>query len=232
MFLPGTVFSQGTDSIATILPSALQYASMLKDGPYDPNRLNDPVKKDSYTSRFSKTMNAGIYYADMTNILLHDQTQDFLLYFKTTREIFQDMEVPFFDGPEHFMRLQLNLGNKDSLMNILADEKMLMDEYYETKADPFEAFLTNLGSWVETNYLYLNGSEKEKNKRIKEQHDNLLMMLTLYDTGLKKKDRPEYKELKERISEMKGLMDRKMTKDMALDFVGKLIALRVYLAGQ
>lgn len=172
------------------LPSPLQIASIFKNSGigYLEGITNQEKNSSRYSSNFSKAVNLGVYSADMAYSVLNQQTQEATNYIKLSKELADELGMgSVFEASGVHDRFEKNIGNKDSLISIIADLQMETDMYLDEAQRQSTSLLIYSGAWIESMYIGAKFFEKNKSpdlsNKISEQMTILGNMLKLYETN-------------------------------------------------
>ena len=170
--------AQKTESpeVSYNLPSPLQIASLFKKSGLKyiegiTNAQKDPSK---YTSNFSKSLNLGIYGADLAYCVLNKQNQEATNYMKASTTLSSSLGMTsIFEEGGFVKRFEKNINNEDSLRNIIAELQMATDTYLEDNEQQQISAIAFSGAWTEAMYIGSKVFEKSKdqnlNNKISEQ---------------------------------------------------------------
>jgi len=194
-----------------IIPSPIQTAMLIqKSGAqYNKSIMNGTDKVNSYSTKFQKCLNLGIYGADLGYTTLYDQTQDALLYFKVTNTLATDLGLSNAFDKNLIERFQKNLGTKDSMLSLVSVAYRSSNDFLKNNERNEEAALIIAGGWVETlnfaiNVMKTKGNEDVK-RRIAEQKNtlnNLISLLSAYQGN------EEYAELLKKLNDLRSEYDK------------------------
>lgn len=194
-----------------IIPSPIQTAILIqKSGAqYDKAMLNASDKVNSYSTRFQKCLNLGIYGADLGYTTLYDQTQDALMYFKATNTLATDLGLSNAFDKSLLERFQKNLGKKDSILVLVSSAYRASNDFLKNNDRNEEAALIIAGGWVETlqfaiNIMKTKGNDDVK-RRIAEQKSTLTNLIALISTY---QGNEEYAELLLKLNDLKAEYDK------------------------
>jgi len=191
-----------TDSAATeevsetsySLPSPLQIASIFKkSGMKYKADLTSQVKDPSkYTTNLNKSLNLGVYSADLSYCVLNKQSQEAMRYMKLCRALADNLGMgSVFDESNLTKRFEKNLGNEDSLAYIIAELQMVTDMYLDENDQQQTTSIVFAGAWTESMYVgskvYEKGKEKGLNTKLAEQM-NILGSIVNALKAVEKKD--------------------------------------------
>jgi len=194
-----------------IIPSPIQTAVLIhKSGAlYDKGILNGTKKSNSYSTKFHKCLNLGIYGADLGYTTLYNQTQDAFVYFKVTNLLATDLGLSNAFDKNFIERFQKNLGKKDSMLVLVSAAYRSSNDFLKNNDRSEEAALIIAGGWIETlhfaiHVMRVKGNEDVK-RRIAEQKntlDNLISLLSAYQGN------EEYSELLQKLNDLKSEFDK------------------------
>ncbi|MBI3501735.1 MAG: hypothetical protein HY063_08060 [Bacteroidetes bacterium] len=201
----------GVSGKVFIIPSPIQTAVLIqKSGAqYDKAMLNATDKVNSYSTKFQKCLNLGIYGADLGYTTLYDQTQDALVYFNATNKIATDLGLSSAFDKTLIERFQKNLGKKDSMLTLVSVAYRASNDFLSHNERNEEAALIIAGGWIETlqfaiNVLKAKGNEDVK-RRIAEQKNTLNNLIALLSTY---QGNEEYTELLQKLNDLKTEYDK------------------------
>lgn len=160
---PGSTTAVATDSIdlnqakdmVRQLPSPIEMAILVKHsgGVYDGSVLN-PVKNiDRYTTEAKKTMNMGVFSADVGYTSLYKQTQETMFYLNNVRKLSDAIGLSEAFDQELFDRVENNIQFRDSLLNLLGGAYDRANDYLRANDRTTTSLLMLAGGWVESVYL-------------------------------------------------------------------------------
>lgn len=200
-----------------ILPSPLQIASIFKKSglTYSPDITNNPANIKKYSSQLSKSLNFGTYSADLSYCVLNNQSQKSLEYMKTVRQLADELGISaIFSSEELFQSFEKNLGNEDSIIDILAKVQEQLDNYLEENNTQYMSAIYFAGGWVESMYIgsqVISGNSKPKlASRIIEQ----MTILDMIVKGVEYHPN-ETSELDDLKADLKGIYDIYLTFEVA-----------------
>jgi len=178
--------------VSYTLPSPLQIASIFKKSGLAyksgiTSALKDPAK---YTNNMSKSLNLGVYSADLSYTVLNKQTQDAMNYMKLSRQMADNLGIgSIFKEGNLAERFEKNLNNEDSLAYIIAELQMVTDMYLDENDQQQITCIVFAGAWIESMYIgskvYEKGKDKALNTKITEQFtilNSILNALKTYET--------------------------------------------------
>lgn len=164
-----------TEEVTYMLPSPLQIVSLFKNAglEYVGGITNPKENVNNYNSKYNQKLNFGVYAADMAYTITNNQSQESINYLNSLRELSEKIwltDVINTMGVSE--RLEKNVGNEDSLVSIMADMQMDLDDYLEENGSSYTGSVIFAGAWVESMFLALNGNSNNKEKlavRLSEQ---------------------------------------------------------------
>ncbi len=153
-----------------IIPSALQISAIFKSSglTYIDDITNSPEKVSDYHSKFEKLLNFGVYSGDLFYCILNDQSQMSIQYLKAIRQLADEtgMSGIFNTGPL-FERFETNIGNKDSVFNIMLEFQEKTDVLIAENNEEHSAMVIFAGAWTEGMYIGLDAARTSENENLK-----------------------------------------------------------------
>jgi hypothetical protein len=150
--------------------------------------LNSVSNLKSYSDNKSKALNFGVYGCDLSYCSIFDIGGETVNYFKTIKQLGDQIGVSSVLKPEILKRLQDNLNNPDSLSIISDDIYFSSFETLEASKQGSTLVLVIVGGWVEGLYIVTNLAKFEENSPIIQRFadqkytlDNLLEFLRQYE---------------------------------------------------
>lgn len=168
-----------------VLPSPMEIASLIQRTGinYEEGILNPTSQSEFYTTNYRKSLNLGVYGADLGLILVFDQTQDAINYFKTVKTIAEELGVLSAFEQSTLNRVDKNIGNRDSLMTIAAKAFQNADMYLKENERNAVSALVIAGGWIEGLYLSTKFGSVNYDaailSRVGEQKKSLETLITL-----------------------------------------------------
>ncbi|MCB9359665.1 MAG: hypothetical protein H6587_11530 [Flavobacteriales bacterium] len=175
------------DDVTYMLPSPLQVVSLFKNAglEYVGGITNPKENVNNYNSKYYQKLNFGVYAADMAYAITNNQSQESINYLNAIRELSEKIWMTdVINSIGVAERLEKNVGNEDSLVSIMADLQMQLDDYLDENGSSYAGSVIFAGAWVETMYLALNGNKNDNEKltsRLSEQSyvvENIILAVT------------------------------------------------------
>lgn len=189
------------------LPSPVEMAELLHETKaiYDVEILNDADAIDDYVTDIDRSLNLGVYFADLSFTSMFDYPQQAMRFMGAAQALCEELNIVGIFNEDVMMRLEENMSNKDSLMEIVASTYLETDLYLQDNDRPIVAKSILCGAWIEGLYIAVNlktDADKEKEykiwERIGEQKPalhNLIKMLEDLDNPVLLTRLKELKEL-------------------------------------
>jgi len=173
------------------IPSPLEMTSLMQKAgaDFNPKILNKPDNVDNYISVNKMALNLGVYGADLSYTRIFDQIQRSVTILSSIRKLSDELGIPQDKGSFAINRLEENLNNRDSLLQIISDTYSAADLYLKENDRGSTAALIVTGGWIEGLYIasHIVGDSTNYNQeilsRIGEQKfslDNLIELLKIY----------------------------------------------------
>lgn len=176
------------EDVTYTLPSPLQVAHLFKNaGLIYIGGLTNPIEKaESYNTKYDQKLNFGVYAADMAYCVMNNQSQTSIDYFTTMRKLSEKLWMTdIFNSLGLGERIEKNMGNEDSLVYIMADLQMQMDDYLEENGMNYTGAIIFAGAWVESMYLGAEVNKQNKDNKINSKIAEQAVVLDNLIKGIK-----------------------------------------------
>ena len=193
------------------LPSPLVMAKVFKKTglKYVDGVANSPDNVGKYSSVHSKTLNLGVYSADLAYMILNKQPQLASKYMESVKRLSDELGMSsLFDSEDYLLRFKNNIDNEDSLINVVCQLKSEMDVFMKDNEKEKQTLMIFIGAWIENMYIATQLT-KEANKekvamRVAEQK---YILNSLMNVSANFQGDAEFKDLYHKLSELKSLFD-------------------------
>ncbi len=184
-----TAHTKKVSKIFYNVPSPIEMANLIqKSGAeYIEDILNSPENQYKYLTTADAAINLGVYGADLSYTRMFNQIQKSISYLSSLKTLSDELGIPNDKGSLAVERLEDNMANRDSILQIISDTYADADAYLKESDRGNTATLVILGGWVEGLYIATSLAENTKNKliiqRIAEQKyslSNLVELLKYY----------------------------------------------------
>lgn len=154
------------------LPSPLHVAKMFNRSKLKyVNGIANPIENATkYNSQISRALNLGVYSTDLAYATLNNQTQVAINTFKSVRTLSEGLNLSsVFESTNLIPRFERNIGNKDSLVMLMADLHMESDILLK-ETERYDVVYTSFaGAWTEAMYIATNLTYKQQNPDISDR---------------------------------------------------------------
>jgi len=151
--------------------------------------LNSPDNQKNYSDNKSKALNFGIYTCDLSYCSIFEIGAEALKYFKTVKQLGDQIGVSSAIKPEVLKRIQDNIGNSDSLSVITDDVYFSSFETLEGSKQGPTLALVVAGGWIESLFIATSLGKYEAKSPIVERLadqkytlDNLIEFLKKHES--------------------------------------------------
>ena len=198
------------DVVLYNIPSPLETFTILKmsGSQFDKALLNPVDKLPKYASSFSKSVNLGVYSADLSFCFMYKQNQDFNNYLKNVNELTTALGIDGSYGQEITKRLQANASNMDSLMVIAQEASVNADLYLKENQRTNTTVLIAVGSWIEGMHIITSLADKKPESAVSElvaeqkiPMKNLIKMLANFESD------PEVADLSKDLKDLNTIFE-------------------------
>jgi len=137
------------------LPTSFQITTMLNEAgaPYILSISNPPSNAGNYFTQVEKAVNLGIYGADLSYASTYMMKQETMLYLDASKKLTDEIEISSAFNQTYAERVESNLENGDSLINIISDSFIDTYNYLTDNKQDKLAILVMAGSWIEGLYI-------------------------------------------------------------------------------
>ncbi|MCB0396120.1 MAG: hypothetical protein KDD36_05680 [Flavobacteriales bacterium] len=174
------------------IPSPFQTALLINkvEATYKKDILNSTANLPSYSTRFKKALNLGIYGADLGYITVYDVPQDAISYLNSVKKLADELGVSSAFDENTIKRFESNIGNRDSLLSLISVAYRASDTYLKNNEQNDVGALILAGGWIEGLYfstlIAKTNPHSELLNRIGEQKhslENLIALLRDYNAS-------------------------------------------------
>lgn len=157
-------------------PSEVPYMLMATGADFNPDIIN-PVEnaKKYYNSADKAAMNLGAYAADIGYLSSYDQVQDALKYMEASQKLADQIGISSAFELEMMERFEKNLGNKDSLANLINYAMEVAEQKLEETDRLQMVALVLSGSYIEGLYLSVMVLDTYPEDLLPEESKNLIL---------------------------------------------------------
>lgn len=152
------------DTYTFVPPSPLQIASIFKKAglEYDGSLTNDVSNADDYTEKFQQSLNFGVYSSDLAYCVKSEQYDEAAKYLKTLKELSGKIGLETVFSDEDLLdRFNNNIGNQDSIVDILIYVQENTDDYIEQNGKVDLSVVYYAGAWIEGMYFGANAAKED-----------------------------------------------------------------------
>lgn len=140
------------------VPSPVEMADILHEtkAVYDVEILNNPNAVSNYVTDYTRALNLGVYFADLSFTSMFDYPQEAMKFMGSAQAISEELNIQGVFTEEVMMRLEENMSNKDSLIDIVSSTYVDTDLYLHDNERPIIAKAILAGAWLEGLYIAVN----------------------------------------------------------------------------
>lgn len=176
---------------------------------YNIGLLNPIDNVSNYSTSVKQALNFGVYGADLSYANIFDQSQQCMFYMNCAKKLADQLGVTAAFDAETIERIERNLNNRDSLMNIINDSYFIADSHLKENQQDYLSALIIAGGWIEGLYLGSATLKKDKPseaimKAIADQKyamESLIELMDLYNNE-------DVNKLKTKLTTLKSSFDK------------------------
>lgn len=137
------------------VPTPDELFAFIIDAGNDPQMdlLNSPENVDNYVTNGQQSLNFGIYSTDLAYASHYNQGKQTLDYFKVVNDLGNELDIAAAFNETMRDRIENNMDNVDSLLNISEDTYYSAYNYLEENEQGAELSLVVTGGWIESLYI-------------------------------------------------------------------------------
>jgi hypothetical protein len=176
------------------VPSPMEMASMLKKtgATYNTDFLNDVKNVNTYNTSRSQALNLGIYGAGLSYASVFNQNQESIIYLSCAKKLADNLGVSKAFDDETIERMEANVDNRDSLLNIVSETYYMLDAYLKENGRENISAMVITGGWIEGLHISTSVAvssdepSEELLRRIADQKislANLIELIEDYNSG-------------------------------------------------
>ena len=149
---------KNASKVVYAVPSPVEMADILHKtkAVYDVEILNDPNSTANYVTDYTRALNLGVYFADLSFTSMFDYPQEAMRFMGSAQAISEELNIQGVFTEEVMMRLEENMSNKDSLIDIVSSTYVDTDLYLQDNERPIIAKAILAGAWLEGLYIAVN----------------------------------------------------------------------------
>ncbi len=149
---------KNASKVVYALPSPVEMADILHKtkAVYDVEILNNPNAISNYVTDYTRALNLGVYFADLSFTSMFDYPQEAMKFMGSAQAMSDELNIQGVFTEEVMMRLEENMSNKDSLIDIVSSTYVDTDLYLQDNERPIIAKAILAGAWLEGLYIAVN----------------------------------------------------------------------------
>jgi hypothetical protein len=149
---------KNASKVVYAIPSPVQMADILHQTKaiYDIELLNNPNSISNYVTDYIRALNLGVYFADLSFTSMFDYPQEAIRFMGSAQAMSEELNIQGVFTEEVMMRLEENMTNKDSLIDIVSSTYVDTDLYLQDNERPIIAKAILTGAWIEGLYIAVN----------------------------------------------------------------------------
>jgi len=136
---------------------------------YHKDMLSDVDDADEYLSTHKKSLNLGVYSADMAYINLHKKYRDAFSYFSAVRSLTSDLNISTLFDLQKLKYYAENMHDNDSLIFVLSKDFDFMVSYLNENNKSDVAVLMITGGFIESLHIAVSVYGQTGNKKLEEK---------------------------------------------------------------
>ncbi|HTL80808.1 MAG TPA: hypothetical protein VL651_03840 [Bacteroidia bacterium] len=141
-----------------MVPSPLQIANIIHNSGanYNKDMLNPSGNLSKYSDAMKRSLNLGVYGADLGYITMYENTADATEYYKDVMQLGEQLKITGSFDQNLMKRFSDNLGKKDSILQLVGEAYRRSDQFLRESDQENVAAMILAGGWIEGIYFALN----------------------------------------------------------------------------
>lgn len=213
--------NEKADQMIDNLPSPVEMAILVKHSgaKYNASHLNDLQALPRYQTNDKKSLNIGVYSADVGYTSLFKQKQETMFYLENLRKLSDGIGLTDAFDQSVFDRIEANLDNRDSLLGIISEAYQVANTFLKDNNRYSTAVLMIAGAWTESLNLAVklcneDGVNEQIAYRIYEQRVSLKKLMNSMSEF---RDNPTIDSLYKQFEDLDKIYDEKPVATMDKD---------------
>lgn len=194
------------------VPTPDELYALIKEGNlrYDPEIMNPVTNLASYSDKVSRSINLGVYTADLAYAAAFEDYKKAIEYFDIVYEMSDEIGFSSVFTEDFLDRIKNNLNEVDSLISITNETYFAIVKYLEANDKEVTLALTSAGGWVESLYIAMTliGEYDEKNVAVQRIAEQKLVVENLIAYVATLKDHGEIKAIYSDIEDLKAVFQQ------------------------
>lgn len=140
------------------VPTSYEITKLIYESgsPYILSLSNGPEKAGEYITQRDKVLNLGVYAADLCYATTYMMKQATMNYLEASKTLIDELGISTTFNINYAERIESNIGNRDSLINIVTESFGDTWDYLVENKQDVMARLVVCGSWIEGIYITSN----------------------------------------------------------------------------
>ena len=193
-----------------VIPSPIQTADLIakSKAPFNTDLLNPTENSEKYTSTFKKSLNMGIYGADLGYLAVYNATDKTTSYLKSVRGLANEIGLGTAFNDELANKISESLGNEGKMLSLVSEAYKTADDYLKENKKDDVASLVIVGGWLESFHFACAAANATGNTELIERvADQKSVLKTILAMLKQYRDNEEYDDLAVELEDLQRLFD-------------------------
>jgi len=193
-----------------VVPSPIQTADLIakSSAQFNGDILNSLENKSKYSSTFQKSLNMGIYGADLGYITVYKMTNKSTGYLKTVVGIANEIGLGNAFNEELANKISESMADEGKMLQLVSEAYKTADDYLKENKKDDIASLVIIGGWLESVHFACNVALETGEQPIIERIADQKTVLNTVLKMLKKfRDDEDYDDLAVELEDLQSLFD-------------------------
>jgi hypothetical protein len=194
------------------IPTPNEFFTVIKEigGAGKQELMNPLANKEKYLDNKSKALNFGVYSADLAYASCYDMGPISFNYFKVVDDMSRELDINAAFDESVFKRIEDNINNGDSLLNISNDKYFEAYSYLEENERGNILSLVVAGGWVESMHIVMSlaGKFADSNPIIERIADQKYTLENIIDFMSKYQDDSDVNSVKTDLAKLLDIFNK------------------------
>lgn len=193
-----------------VIPSPIQTADLISKSkaPFDSDLLNPTENTSKYSDNFKKSLNMGIYGADLGYLAVYDMTDQTTSYLKAVRGLADEIGLGNAFNDELANKISESLGDEGKMLELVSEAYKTADDYLKENKKDDIASLVIVGGWLESLHFACGAAEATGNQEVIERiADQKNVLKTILAMLKQYRDNEDYDDLAVELEDLQSIFD-------------------------
>jgi hypothetical protein len=193
-----------------VIPSPIQTADLLasSNATFNSDILNSTDNAATYTTTFQKSLNMGIYGADLGYLTVYKINDKSTVYLKAVRGLANDIGLGNAFNEVLADKINESMEDEGKMLQLVSEAYKTADDYLKENKKDDVAALVIVGGWLESIYFACNVAAETNDPKVVERiADQKSVLRTIIKMLKQYRDDEEYDDLAVELEDLRTIFD-------------------------